>query len=115
MALALVLFTAAGFGNGSSYQMSPKIFLVEAGRAARRTGQPVTEVYASASRLGAAAMNVSSVMAAFGGFFIPKSFSWSLDLTGGFTAAIGVFLLFYVMAIVVCARHYALPHAPVRV
>ena len=28
---------------------------------------------------------------------------------------IGVFLLFYVMAIVVCARHYALPHAPVRV
>ena len=30
-------------------------------------------------------------------------------------AAIGVFLLFYVMAIVVCARHYALPHAPVRV
>ena len=115
VALALILFTAAGFGNGSSYQMSPKIFLVEAGRAARRTGQPVTEVYAGASRLGAAAMNVSSVMAAFGGFFIPKSFSWSLDLTGGFTAAIGVFLLFYVMAIVVCARHYALPHAPVRV
>ena len=28
---------------------------------------------------------------------------------------VGVFLLFYVMAIVVCARHYALPHAPVRV
>lgn len=113
--VSLVLFTAAGLGNGSSYQMAPKVFLIEAGRRAAREGLDVNTAYADGSRAGTAAMNVSSVMAAFGGFFIPKTFGWSLALTHGVALAVLIFLAFYLVALGVCIWQYARPHAVVRV
>ena len=41
-------------------------------------------------------------MAAYGGFFIPKSYGTSISLTGGPEAALYVFIVFYLVCI---ARH----------
>ncbi|MDN0082669.1 MFS transporter [Crenobacter sp. SG2305] len=114
LAMCFLIFLAAGVGNGASYQLAPKVFLIEAGREAAARGETVADAYARGGKRGAAAMSVSSVMAAFGGFVIPKTFGSSLDLTGSFVPAFGVFLVFYLIAMVVAWWLYARPDAPMR-
>ncbi|MBB3110955.1 NNP family nitrate/nitrite transporter-like MFS transporter [Paenibacillus phyllosphaerae] len=75
----LVLFLAAGTGSGSTFQMIPYIF-------------PVKEA--------APVLGFTAAFAAYGSFFIPKLFGWSVNTTGSYVTAFYVFIGFYVVAIV---------------
>jgi nitrate/nitrite transporter NarK len=72
----LVLFAASGIGNGSTFRMIPVIFLNRAGAACRPKDLP--SVQALAAKEGAveaaAALGFAAPSAAYGGFFIPKSY-----------------------------------------
>jgi NNP family nitrate/nitrite transporter-like MFS transporter len=55
----------------------------------------------------AATLGFSSAVAAFGGFFIPIAYGASINLTGGYQAALMVFALFYLSCLWVTWRWYA--------
>ncbi len=95
----LFLFAASGIGNASTFQMIPAIMRKEVARlspkldAGHRTKQSDKEA--------AAIIGFTSAIAAYGAFFIPKSFGTSLALTGGAEAALYSFLAFYVSCIAI--------------
>jgi len=108
----LLLFFTTGIGNGSTFRMIPVIFLTQKMRgidtrdatvAARATREGNTE--------GAAALGFSAAMAAYGGFFIPKSYGSSIALTGGPEAALYCFAVFYLLCIAVTWWYYARKNA----
>lgn len=109
-----LIFFAAGVGNGSSYPLSPKVFLAEALRRADADGSSRDQAYADGGRMGVAAMGVSSVLATFGGFFIPNIFGVAQRMTGSFLPAFAVFLCFYLLCAAIAWLHYARPGAPAR-
>jgi MFS transporter, NNP family, nitrate/nitrite transporter len=98
-AMFLVLFFAAGVGNASTFQMIPNIMRKEMDRLmptadlATRTRQ--------AEKESAAITGFTSAIAAFGAFFIPKSYGTSIDLTGGVEAALWAFFIYYVTCVVI--------------
>ena len=65
----------------------------------------------SAGKESAAVLGFSSAMAAYGAFFIPKSFGSSMTLTGGPQMALYVFIGFYVTCIVVTWWWYSRKNA----
>lgn len=96
----LLLFTATGIGNGSTFRMIPVIYrtfherLMAGGNAdalekARRDG--LTEA--------AAALGFTSAIAAYGAFIIPRGYGSSIDLTGGPQLALLSFVAFYVVCV----------------
>jgi NNP family nitrate/nitrite transporter-like MFS transporter len=113
----LLLFAATGVGNASTFQMIPVIFRIDRERAyAEREGTPVSPaiIQREAEREAAAAIGFTSAIAAYGAFFIPKSFGSSIALSGGPEAALYGFLLFYVLCIVVTWMEYAGRDAEVK-
>jgi len=98
-AMFLFLFFVSGVGNASTFQMIPAIMRTEMARllpgsdAAARTRQ--------ADKEGAAIIGFTSAIAAYGAFFIPKSYGSSINLTGGPQAALWAFLAFYLSCIAV--------------
>jgi NNP family nitrate/nitrite transporter-like MFS transporter len=113
----LLLFAATGVGNASAFQMIPVIFRVDRERAyAEREGSPVSPaiVQQEAEREAAAVIGFTSAIAAYGAFFIPKSFGSSIALSGGPEAALYGFLLFYVLCIVVTWMEYSGRNAEIR-
>jgi NNP family nitrate/nitrite transporter-like MFS transporter len=108
----LVLFLTTGIGNGSTFRMIPVIFLNQAlqgvnandaAAVARATKEGNTE--------GAATLGFTAAMAAYGGFFIPKSYGSSISMTGGPEAALYTFFVFYLLCIAVTWWHYARKNA----
>jgi NNP family nitrate/nitrite transporter-like MFS transporter len=93
-AMFIVLFFATGVGNASTFQMIPVIMRKEVDRlmpqldAAQRVRQ--------AEKESAAIIGFTSAIAAYGAFFIPKSYGSSISLTGGPEAALWGFMIFYV-------------------
>jgi len=93
-AMFMVLFFATGIGNASTFQMIPAIMHREVGRtmpelkgtAAARQGE----------KESAAIIGFTSAVAAYGAFFIPKAYGSSIEMTGGPSAALWGFLVFYV-------------------
>ncbi|MGC0155093.1 MFS transporter [Chromobacterium vaccinii] len=114
LAMFQLIFFAAGVGNGSSYQLAPKVFLILAGREAQRLGTDPRLAYLRGGRRGASAMNVSSVLAAFGGFVIPKAFGSSLSWFGGVLPAFAMFFAFYLLCTAVAWWQYSRPQAALR-
>ncbi len=55
----------------------------------------------------AAALGFISAIGAIGGFFIPKAFGISLDLTGSPAGAMKVFLIFYIACVIITGRYTA--------
>jgi NNP family nitrate/nitrite transporter-like MFS transporter len=113
----MVLFAATGVGNASTFQMIPVIFRIDRERAyAQREGTPVVPavIQREAEREAAAVIGFTSAIAAYGAFFIPKSYGSSIALTGGPEAALYGFLLFYIVCIVVTWLEYAGRGAEVR-
>ncbi len=98
-AMFLFLFFVSGVGNASTFQMIPSIMrsemerLMPAADTAARTRQAEME--------GAAIIGFTSAVAAYGAFFIPKSYGTSISLTGGPQAALWAFLIFYLSCIAV--------------
>jgi NNP family nitrate/nitrite transporter-like MFS transporter len=113
----LLLFAVTGVGNASTFQMIPVIFRVDRERAyAEREGTPVERavVHREAEREAAAVIGFTSAIAAYGAFFIPKSFGSSIALSGGPEAALYGFLLFYILCIVVTWMEYSGRNAEIR-
>ena len=95
----LFLFFVSGVGNASTFQMIPAIMRKELARL--EPGLSPEARLRAAEKEGAAIIGFSSAIAAYGAFFIPKSFGSSLALTGGAQAAFYGFLVFYVSCIAV--------------
>jgi NNP family nitrate/nitrite transporter-like MFS transporter len=104
----LVLFFTTGIGNGSTFRMIPVIFLTERTHAAAGKGKDAEEqAVKDANKEAAAVLGFTSAFAAYGGFFIPKSYGTSLSLTGGPEAALWIFVVFYLTCIAMTWWYYA--------
>lgn len=93
-AMFMILFFATGVGNASTFQMIPVIMRKEIERLMPTTA--VTDRVRQAEKESAAIIGFTSAVAAYGAFFIPKAYGTSIELTGGPTAALWGFLIFYV-------------------
>ncbi len=108
----LVLFLTTGIGNGSTFRMIPVIFLTEAMRGVdKHDPAAVANANKEGNTLGAATLGFTAAMAAYGGFFIPKSYGSSIALTGTPNAALWCFAVFYAVCIVVTWWYYARKNA----
>ncbi len=105
LASFLLLFFATGVGNASTFQMIPGIMAKEMDRL-MPNADPETR-RRNAEKESAAITGFASAIAAFGAFFIPKSYGTSIALTGGPAAALWAFLIFYVSCLVITYAVYA--------
>ena len=109
----LVLFLTTGIGNGSTFRMIPVIFLNNKLRGVDNSdAAAVAQATKEGNTEGAATLGFTAAMAAYGGFFIPKSYGTSISLTGGPDAALYVFFVFYLLCIGITWWHYARRNAP---
>ncbi|ADU30242.1 MFS transporter [Evansella cellulosilytica] len=81
----LLLFAGTGIANGSTFRMVP--YIVEEKQAA-----PV--------------MGLIAALAAYGAFFIPKIFGWSIESTGNANVALIIFICYYLVSLAVCWYWY---------
>ena len=105
----LLLFVAAGVANGSTFRMVPVMFLTLRQRALGAGEQADIE----GNREAAAVIGFISAIAAYGGFFIPKAYGTSFDLTGGVDAALMGFIAFYISCVALTWWYYARRNAVV--
>ncbi len=82
----MVLFLTTGIGNGSTFRMIPVIF-------PPKEASPV--------------LGFTAAIGAFGGFFIPKSYGTSIELSGGPEAALHLFIVFYLTCIALTWWYYS--------
>ncbi|MBU9719869.1 MULTISPECIES: MFS transporter [Bacillaceae] len=82
----IILFAGTGIANGATFRMVPFIF----------------DAKQSAPVLG-----LIAAFAAYGAFFIPKIFGWSIDTTGSAIFALYAFVLYYVVSLFVCWFWYS--------
>lgn len=112
LVMFMLLFTMAGIGNGSTFRMIPVIFLTQRQREAAGQGE---EAHSQATRDGAkeaaAVLGFSSAIGAYGGFFIPNSYGWSISATGGPSGALLGFVVFYMTCIAITWWFYSRKNA----
>ncbi|MFO0992515.1 MAG: MFS transporter [Hyphomicrobiales bacterium] len=101
----LVLFFATGVGNASTFQMIPAIMAKEMVRLMPQADAETRR--RQAEKESAAITGFTSAIAAFGAFFIPKSYGSSIALTGSPSAALWGFLIFYVSCLAITWFVYA--------
>ncbi|WP_332697480.1 NarK family nitrate/nitrite MFS transporter [Halalkalibacter lacteus] len=89
----LILFMAAGAGSGSTFQMIPIIF-------------PIKEA--------APVLGFTAAFAAYGSFFIPQLFGWSVSTTGTPISALYFFIGFYVISILLNWYYYQRKNAEIK-
>ncbi len=110
----LLLFATTGIGNGSTFLMIPAIFKTEHERAAAGDGEAaLVHARRAAQKESAAVLGFTSAMAAYGAFFIPKTFGTSVAMTGGAEPALYLFIVFYISCIAMTWWYYARPNAEV--
>ncbi len=103
----LLLFVTTGIGNGSTFRMIPVIFRTERMREVEGGGPEARErAMTAARRDSAAVLGLSSAIGALGGYFIPKSFGASIKATGGPETALGWFIAYYCLCIVMTWWYY---------
>lgn len=95
----MLLFCATGVGNASTFQMIPAIMRKETARLAPHLSEQDQAV--RAGKESAAIIGFTSAVAAYGAFFIPKSYGTSIALTGGVEMALWAFAAFYASCLVV--------------
>ncbi|MDP3526666.1 MAG: MFS transporter, partial [Hoeflea sp.] len=94
----MALFFLTGVGNASTFQMIPVIMRKEIPRLMPTLDQ--ASQIKTAEREAGAIIAFTSAMAAYGAFFIPKSYGTSIALTGGPAAALYAFAAFYAVCVV---------------
>jgi NNP family nitrate/nitrite transporter-like MFS transporter len=110
----IVLFALTGLGNGSTFRMIPVIFLRERTQAAQgKDAAAQKQALADAAKESAAVLGFSGAIGAYGGFFIPRSFGTSLEMTGSVQAALYCFIGFYATCLVITWWYYGRRNAPV--
>jgi NNP family nitrate/nitrite transporter-like MFS transporter len=112
----IVLFIAAGVGNGSTFRMIPIIFrtLREGEVKNPNDAAALEQARRVGSTEGAATLGFSSAVAAFGGFFIPIAYGTSIKYTGSAAGALAFFGAYYLVCMLVTWRWYAGRNAEVR-
>jgi len=98
-AMFLLLFFATGVGNASTFQMIPAIMRKDMDRLMPAASADQRRL--EAEKESAAIIGFTSAIAAFGAFFIPKSFGSSIALTGSAAFALYGFLVFYLSCIAI--------------
>jgi len=94
LAAFMLLFVATGVGNGATYRMIPIIFAA------------LTPDRLTARRQGAAAIGIISAIGAYGGFFVPQTFRWSVEHHGGIIPALYVYVVVYAVMLVITWAFY---------
>lgn len=84
----ILLFLATGIANGSTFRMVPYIFQGEK------------------EKLAAPVLGFIAAIAAYGAFFIPKVFGWSISSTGNPNLALYLFLAYYFISLIICWYFY---------
>jgi len=105
------LFFLTGVGNASTFQMIPSIMRKEIPRLMPELNADQT--LKQSERESAAIIAFTSAIAAYGAFFIPKSYGTSIGLTGGPEAALWGFGFFYAICAVITWIYYSRKSAPV--
>ena len=92
--------------------MISSLFVAE--RVRRAEGLPSAQALAAKEGAveAAAALGFSSAIGAYGGFFIPKSVGSSLAMTGSASAALAMFIVFYLSCIALTWWAYSRRNAP---
>jgi len=103
-AMFMLLFFATGVGNASTFQMIPAIMRTEMPRL--EPGMTPAARLKQGEMESAAIIGFTSAVAAYGAFFIPKSYGTSISLTGGPEAALWCFLAFYVTCLAITWGFY---------
>lgn len=103
----ILLFFATGVGNASTFQMIPAIMRKEINRL--EPGMSAPERLRQSEKESAAITGFTSAIAAYGAFFIPKSFGMSLAASGSAAPALYGFLAFYVSCLLITWFVYARP------
>ncbi len=100
----MFLFFATGVGNASTFQMIPVIM----GKEIRRLMPTLatSEQRRHADRESAAIIGFTSAIAAYGAFFIPKSYGTAIAATGSPMIALWGFLLFYILCTIATWWYY---------
>ncbi|MBP8924548.1 MAG: MFS transporter [Pseudomonadales bacterium] len=87
------MFFVTGVGNASTFQMIPAIMRKEVARLCPELSP--AEQQKQSDKESAAIIGFTSAIAAYGAFFIPKSYGTAIAMTGGVDAALHGFLVFY--------------------
>lgn len=103
------LFLTAGLGSGSTFQMIAVIFRRITIYRVKLKGGSEQQAQQEAVTDTAAALGFISAIGAVGGFFIPKAFGTSLEMTGSPVGAMKVFLVFYMVCVLVTWLVYGRP------
>ncbi|PZD94791.1 nitrate/nitrite transporter [Paenibacillus sambharensis] len=93
LTMFLILFAGTGLANGSTFRMVPFIF----------------DAKQSGSVLG-----IIAALGAYGAFFIPKIFGWSIDSTGSADFALYLFVGYYAISLFVCWFWYSRKGAEIK-
>ncbi|MFD0849644.1 nitrate/nitrite transporter [Sphingosinicella sp.] len=93
LGMFIFMFFMTGVGNASTFQMIPNIMRLEVPRLMPQLS--AAEQVRQAEKESAAIVGFTSAIAAYGAFFIPKSFGSSIAVTGSPMAALISFLVFY--------------------
>ena len=108
LAMFMLLFITTGIGNGSTFRMIPVIFMTERLCAVKgQAADVLAQARKDAAKEAAAVLGFSSAIAAYGAFFIPKSYGTAISMTGRPDAALYCFIVFYVTCIAITWWNYA--------
>ncbi|MBB5174818.1 MFS transporter [Texcoconibacillus texcoconensis] len=89
----LILFLTTGIANGSTFRMIPVIF-------PKKQAGPV--------------LGFTAAIAAYGAFFIPEIFGWSIESTGSGALALYLFVVYYLISLVMNWYYYSRKNAEVK-
>ncbi len=109
----MLLFAGTGIGNASTFRMIPVIFMTQHQRAAAgKSKAEQDQAIVDANKESAAVLGFTSAVAAYGAFFIPKSYGTSIAMTGRPDAALYWFIAYYASCILITWWCYARRNAP---
>lgn len=110
----LALFALTGIGNGSTFMQVPAIFMAQHKCMENSNKETQQQALNNANKEAAAVLGFSAAIAAYGGFFIPKSYGTSIEMTGSVEAALIGFIVFYATCVVINWWYYARKNAEIR-
>jgi NNP family nitrate/nitrite transporter-like MFS transporter len=104
----ILLFLTSGVGNGSTFRMIPVIFAAfHERRSAGGGAEAIAQSRKDAAKEAAAVIGFSSAVAAYGAFFIPRAFGFSMSATGSPAGAFLGFIAVYVSCLVLTWWFYS--------
>ncbi|MAS03309.1 MAG: MFS transporter [Ahrensia sp.] len=107
----MALFFLTGVGNASTFQMIPAIMRQEIPHLMPQLDAAAKQK--QIERESAAIIAFTSAIAAYGAFFIPKSYGTSISMTGGPEMALWGFGFFYALCTALTWLYYTRKNAPV--